>query len=71
MHTYIRITYPSLTKQNLNRTQNHEVIALLKTKRTSFRTLQGGTLGRLSREAKFKQDAKPRSIYSVRTEWVD
>jgi len=28
-------------------------------------------LGALSREAKFKQDAKPRSIYSVRTEWAD
>jgi hypothetical protein len=29
-----------------------------------------GALGALSHEAKFKQDAKPRSIYSMRTEWV-
>ena len=32
---------------------------------------KGGPLDALSHEAKFKQDAKPRSIYSVRTEWVD
>jgi hypothetical protein len=31
---------------------------------------KGGALGALSREAKCKQDAKPPSIYSVRTEWV-
>ena len=36
---------PSLTKQNLNWTQNHEVIALTKIKRTFLRTLQGGALG--------------------------
>jgi hypothetical protein len=34
-----------LTKQNLNRTQNHEVIALKKIKRTFLRTFQGGGLG--------------------------
>ena len=32
---------------------------------------KGGALGAPSLEAKFKQDVKPRSIYSVRTEWVD
>ncbi len=30
-----------------------------------------GPLGAPSREAKFKQDAKPRSVCFVRTEWVD
>jgi hypothetical protein len=36
---------PSLTNQNLNRTQSHEVIALKKIQMTFLRTLQGGTLG--------------------------
>jgi hypothetical protein len=36
---------PSLTKQNLNRTQKNKVIALKKIKRTFLRTLQGGALG--------------------------
>jgi hypothetical protein len=62
---------PSLTKQNLNRTQKNKVIALKKIKMTFLRTLQGGPLGDPSHEVKFKQDAKPRSIYSVRSEWVD
>ncbi len=54
---------PSLTKQNLNRTQNHEVIALKKIKMTFLRTLQGA-LGALSHESKFKQDVKTRSKHS-------
>jgi hypothetical protein len=56
--------------QNLNRTQKNKVIALKKIKKDILRTLQGGALGALSHEAKFKQDAKPRSDCSVRTEWV-
>jgi hypothetical protein len=54
---------PSLTNQNLNRTQKYKVIALKKIKKSS-RTLQGGTLGGPSHEPKFKQDAKPRSKHS-------
>jgi hypothetical protein len=54
---------PSLTKQNLNRTQKYKVIALKKIK-GHFKDVTRG-------EAKFKQDAKPRSTCSVRTEWVD
>jgi hypothetical protein len=35
-----------------------------------IRTYVWGPLGGLSQEAKFKQDVKPRSDCSVRTEWV-
>jgi hypothetical protein len=56
--------------QNLNRTQKNKVIALKKIKRTFLGRYKRGPLGGLSHEAKFKQDVKTRSIYSVRTEWV-
>jgi hypothetical protein len=60
---------PFLVKQNLNRTQKYQVIALKKIKKTFFKDVtRGGPWPALSREAKFKQDAKPRSIYSVKTE---
>jgi hypothetical protein len=36
---------PSLTEQNLNRTQKYKVIALKKNKKDILRTLQGGGLG--------------------------
>jgi hypothetical protein len=50
---------PSLTKQNLNRTQKNKVIALKQIKRTFSGRYKGGPLGALSHEATFKQDAKP------------
>jgi len=54
-------------KQNFNRTQKNKVIALKKIKKTFEGRYKGGPLGALSHEAKFQQDAKPRSIYSMRT----
>ena len=56
---------PSLTNQNLNRTQKYKVIALQKNKKTHFKDVtRGGALGALSREAKCKQDAKTQSKHS-------
>ncbi len=48
----------------------YEVFAKQKKPELADKYYLGAPLGALSHEAKFKQDAKPRSIYSVRTEWV-
>jgi hypothetical protein len=68
IHTYTRGDpwVPALVKQNLNRTQKYKVFALKKIK-DILRTFPGGSLGALSREAKFKQDKIYEVIYSVRT----
>ena len=67
IYIYIRIIYEVILFKNI-----YEVICIINLKNT---LLKGFTRGdpwvALSREAKFKQDAKPRSIYSARTEWVD
>ena len=44
----------------------------MKNKKRQFQVrYKGGPLGALVLQAKFQQDAKPRRIYSVRTEWAD
>ena len=54
---------PSLTNQNLNRAQNHETNALKK--KGHFKDVtRGDPWAHPSHEAKFKQDAKPRSKHS-------
>jgi hypothetical protein len=48
----------------------YEVFSIINFTNTLFKGFTRGDPWVPSREAKFKQDVKPRSLYSVRTEWV-